>query len=198
MNFKSVMILPIFAFVATSACCSEMAGVEVELAELYGNFGLSRDDAMSAIGGSGTDWTDTVLFEFTIPQRRSLYLAAIMSNTAVVVCYRKGAPSGRMVFTNSVDFCLLDSFRQSLRSHRYRPLSVTSGPKYVYVRDLGQDGGHKKFDFPWWVSSRRFDMPAGMLSGQDKNTVRTHEIYTQLFRQSVYPCIMKSITENEQ
>ena len=143
-----------------------------EVESLHGKYNVNRDVVHAS---AVTNHHSCVFFEFEIPHRRQFCCATIMSNDVSVTLYDKNGISKQ--HATGIDIGLMKSFQQGLLTYKYEPLSVTTGPKYVYVTICSTQNQCYKFDYPWWVSSCQNDIPPGMLLGLNTRVSNVYRIY---------------------
>lgn len=166
--------------------CSGYSDGREEVERLYSKYDINRDiEHVSAL----TNHDSSIFFEFEIPQRRQFYCATFTSNVVIVTLHDKNGISRHR--NTDIDMELLKSFQQKLLGYKYEPLSVTTGPKYVYVTILSPQNRCYKFDYPWWISSHRSDIPSGMLLGLDICVSDLYRNYTTIFGKYIFPNMMK-------
>ena len=171
--------------------CLDVSDVRKEVDALYRKYNVNRDAVDASIS---INRDRSVVFEFEIPQRRQFYRAAISSNVVTVTLYEKNKTS-RLVDAG-VDMKLVEVFNRDLLTYRYSPLSITTGPKYIYVTiGAGQNQSYR-FDYPWWVSPRKSDIPSGMLLGLNASDFRCVSNFTKIFGRYIFPNMMKLQSEH--
>lgn len=181
----------LLALAAVAVSCGYAAGMsdtQRDLNCLRGKYNVNHNVAQ--LHGT-TNESDIIVFEFEIPYGRRLYHVSITSNAVSLALHTIGHGDKQEIVAHGVDIELIESFQRELLSYKYEPLSVTSGPRYVYVSNLNTPMQWYKFDFPWWISSCRSDIPKGMLIGVDPCTAKAYQSYSAIFRRYIYPNIMQ-------
>lgn len=181
----------LLALAAVAVSCGYAAGMsdtQRDLNCLRGKYNVNHNVAQ--LHGT-TNESGIIVFEFEIPYGRHLYHVSITSNAVSLALHTIGHGDKQEIVAHGVDIELIESFQRELLSYKYEPLSVTSGPRYVYVSNLNTPMQWYKFDFPWWISSCRSDIPKGMLIGVDPCTAKAYQSYSAIFRRYIYPNIMQ-------
>ena len=165
------------------------ANVHGEIGDVYQRYSADREDVLEKVYGMLSNQYDTVVFEFDIPGRRKLYCAGIASNMVVLASIGRDSAIFRTHIKDMARFDKVICFKEALRAYNYERLSVSTGPKYVYVSVCGMFGRDRcyKFDFPWWITSDRWEMPSGMLIGLNQDDAVAWQLYTSVFRYYIYP-----------
>ncbi len=188
MNLK-ILSLSCVAFTwVMLAECSIISDTQKDIDYLHGKYNVNHN--VSQLHCT-TNESGIIVFEFEIPYGRRLYHVSITSNAVSLALHTIGHGDKQEIVAHGVDIELIESFQRELLSYKYEPLSVTSGPRYVYVSNLNTPMQWYKFDFPWWISSCRSDIPKGMLIGVDPCTAKAYQSYSAIFRRYIYPNIMQ-------
>lgn len=166
--------------------CSGISDARKEVEFLYDKYNINRDVTHPNVA---TNHVSSAFFDFEIPQKRQFYCATIMSNIVIVTLHDRNGIS--KVSADGIDVELIKSFQQKLLTYKYKPLSVTSGPKYVYVTICSVQNQSYKFDYPWWISSRHSDIPSGMLLGLNASDSELLLNYAKIFGRYIFPNMMK-------
>lgn len=168
--------------------CSAITGVQNEIDCLYCKYHVNSNAVYASVV---TDYVGSIIFDFEIPQKRQLYSVTISSNDVVVTLHDINGIYKYSAIGIGIDIKLIKLFRKGLLTYEYEPLSVTTGPKYVYVTICAMKNQYYKFDYPWWVSSRRDDIPPGMLLGLNACVSDVYRMFTTIFSRYIFPNIMK-------
>lgn len=188
MNLKILCSLCVVLTLGMSAECSIISDTQKDVDCLHRKYTVNRNVSQSPVT---TNETCIIFFEFEIPQKRNFFCASITSNAVSLSLQSIGHGIEQNIVVYGIDIELIKSFQREILAYRYEQLSVTTGPKYVYVSSSGAPNKYYKFDYPWWISSCHSDIPNGMLLGVNDSTAKAYQIYTAIFRRYIYPNIVR-------
>ena len=172
----------------TGAGSSTILNTSKDIDYLHYKYAINHNQSQLLVT---TNETSIVFFEFEIPQKRLFFCASIISNAVSLTLKTIDHVSEQNVVIYGIDNDLINSFQRALMTYRYEQLSVTTGPKHVYVSCSNASDKYHKFDYPWWISSCHSDIPRGMLLGVNETTGNAYRLYTAIFRKYIYPNVMK-------
>ena len=168
--------------------CPAITDVQKEVDYLYSKYHVNSNAVYASVA---TNYVGSIIFGFEIPPKRQFYCATISSNDVIITMHDIDGNSQYSVAGIGIDIELIKSFQKELLAYKYEPLSVTTGPKYVYVTICSIENQYYKFDYPWWVTSRRGDIPSGMLLGLNTHVSNAYRMYTTIFSKYIFPNILK-------
>ena len=187
---RGKIISAIFQLLTLSAVCNEVESDVCigEVEQLYKKYLSDRKYVVNNLHEVMHKSPNVIFMDFEIPNKQTVYCFGISSNMVVSAAVNRQSAVFRTFYKDPDAYKMIDSFVMLFSKYKYQFLSLTTGPKYVYVT-VGNPNAIKcsKFDYPWWISEKCNENPLGMLIGLDENTVQICKLFSFIFGYYVFP-----------
>ena len=186
----SINVIAIFQLLTLPAVCN---GAEPDVCigdveQLHGKYLSDRKCVVKNLHEAMHGNPNVIFMDFEIPNKQKVYCFGISSNMVVSAAVDRQSAIFRKFHKDPDVHELIDPFVMLFPKYKYQFLSLTTGPKYVYVTvENSNTVKCAKFDYPWWITENCSENPSGMLIGLDEDTAQICKLFSFIFGHCVYP-----------